>query len=75
MVLQEKICQVGVEYVVGPSLGENFISVGPDLPGKIYEINPRLIAMVKENIFCGYSAECLYKHIKDFNRACETFLL
>ena len=73
MVLQEQICQVEVELVAGPPRGENVILVGPDLPSKIYEINPRLIAMVKENIFQGYEIECPYKHIKKIILRVELF--
>ena len=51
MVLQEQVYQVAAELVVGPARGENFITTSPDLPGKVYEINPQLIAMIKENIF------------------------
>ena len=75
MILQEKICQVGVEIVAGPSGGENVILVGPDLPGKKYKINPWLITMVKENIFRGYATECPYMHITKFDLACGNFQL
>ena len=47
MVLQEQIYQVGVELVAGPARGENYISIGPDLTGKTFEINPRLLEMLK----------------------------
>ena len=59
--------------MAGPSRRENVISFGPDLLGKAYEINPRLIAMVKENIFRGYATECSYMDITKFDLACGTF--
>ena len=51
MVLQEQVYQVGAELVAGPARGENFITIGPDQPGKIYEINPWLIDMIRKKIF------------------------
>ena len=51
MVLQEQVYQVGAELVAGPTRAENFITTGPDLLGKVYEINPRLIDMIRKNIF------------------------
>ena len=44
-------------------------------PGKIYEINARLIAMVKGNIFQGYATEFPYMHIKKIDLARGTFQL
>ena len=75
MVLQDQICQAGAEFVAGPYRGENVISVGPYLASKIYEINTRLIAMVKGNIFQGYATECPYMNIKKIDLACGTFQL
>ena len=51
MVLPEQIYQICVQLVARPARGENFISIGPDLSGKVFEIDPRLIDMVKENTF------------------------
>jgi hypothetical protein len=75
MVFQEQVYQVGVELVAGPARGENLIKNGPGLPGKLYEINPRLIAMIKENIFQGDATECPYEHIDNFDLACGTLQL
>ena len=58
-----------------PSRRENVISFGPDLLGKAYEINPRLIDMLKGNIIQGDAIECPYMHINKINIACGTFQL
>jgi hypothetical protein len=75
MVFHEQVYQVRAELVSGPAHGEKFITTGPDLPGKVYEINPRLITMIKENIFRGDATECPYEHIDNFNLACGTLQL
>ena len=61
--------------VACPTRGENFISIGPDLSGKIFEINPQLLEMLKKNTFWGEGSESPYKHIKAFQFACGTFQL
>ena len=75
MAFQEQVYQVGAELVARPARGENFITMGPDLHGKLYEIKPRLIAMIKENILQGDATECPYEHIDNFNLACGTLQL
>ena len=64
-----------MQLLAGPARGENFISIGSDLYGKGFEINPRLNDMLKNNTFQGDETECPYKHIEDFNTACGTFHL
>ena len=66
MVLQEQIYQVGVEIIAGPAQGENFISVGPDLTGKTYEINHRLLDKLKNITFRGDGTESPYVHVQEF---------
>jgi hypothetical protein len=51
MVIQEQLYQVGVLNVKGPAQGEHFISIGPHSNAKTYEINPRLLVMLKDMMF------------------------
>ena len=60
MAVQEQIYQVGVEMVAEPARGENFISIGPDLTGKFFEINPPFLDMLKKKTFLG---ACWYSRI------------